>query len=104
MKPWHDYSHTIASIAQSFVSVCQHSMSKEEIQSWALDQLTPNDCMDANLVMDSIIENHGIVVWSDGYLNEESIRFFNQCYEASENLNKELVKVWFPHIAIKETA
>ena len=98
MKPWHDYSQTIASIAQSFVSVCQHSMSKEEVQSWALDQLTPHDCMDANLVMDSIIENHGIVVWSDGYLNEEAIRFFNQCYQASEDLNKKLVKSWFPHI------
>jgi len=46
MKPWHDYTQTIASIAQSFVSVCQQSMNADQMIAWANEELTPNDCMD----------------------------------------------------------
>jgi hypothetical protein len=92
MKPWHDYTQTIASIAQSFVNVCQNVMTNDQVLAWAKNELSPNDCMDASLVMDSIIENHGVIIWSDGYMSDEAIRFFNQCCEAAEKLNKELTK------------
>jgi len=92
MKPWHDYTQTIASIAQSFVSVCQNSMTKDQVLAWAKNELTPNDCMDANLVLDGIIENHGVNLWSDGHMSDDALGFFNQCYDAAETLNKELNK------------
>jgi len=93
MKPWHDYTHTIASIAQSFVSVCQQSMNVDQMIAWANEELTPNDCMDANVVLDGIIENHGISLWdSDGRLSDEAIGFFNQCYDAASQLNKQLTR------------
>lgn len=93
MKPWHDYSHTIESIAQSFVSVCQYSMTADQFIAWAKDEITPNDCMDANLVLDGIIENHGVQLWTDGHMNEDALNFFNACYAASDKLNKKLCKV-----------
>jgi hypothetical protein len=91
MKPWHDYTQTIASIAQSFVNVCHQSMTPEQVKAWAEGEITPNDCMDANLVMDGIIENHGIELWIlDGCMDANGIEFFNQCYDAAETLNKHL--------------
>jgi hypothetical protein len=91
MKPWHDYTQTIASIAQSFVNVCHQSMLPEQVKAWAEGEITPNDCMDANLVMDGIIENHGIELWIlDGCMDANAIEFFNQCYDAAETLNKHL--------------
>ena len=93
MKPWHDYTHTIASIAQSFVSVCQQSMNADQMIAWANEELTPNDCMDANLVLDGIIENHGVQLWTDGHMNEDALNFFNACYATSDKLNKKLCKV-----------
>jgi hypothetical protein len=105
MKPWHDYSHTIASIAQSFVNVCHFAMTWEQIKGWSEGTVDPYDCLDVMPVLDRIIENHGILLWdSEGHLSDDALSFFNQCYEASENLNKKLAKSWFPHIAIKETA
>lgn len=93
MKPWHDYTHTIASIAQSFVSVCQQSMNADQMIAWANEELTPNDCMDANLVLDGIIENHGVQLWTDGHMDEDALNFFNACYATSDKLNKKLCKV-----------
>lgn len=90
MKAWRDYSQTISSIAQSFVAVCQQSMTKEQLQAWANDQLTPNDCMDANLILDGIIENHGIHLWVDGFMDDDAINFFNQCYSSADSLNQRL--------------
>jgi hypothetical protein len=92
MKPWHDYTHTIASIAQSFVSVCQQSMNADQMIAWANEELTPNDCMDANLVLDGIIENHGVQLWTDGHMTEAAISFFNSCFAAASQLNKQLTR------------
>ena len=92
MKPWHDYTHTIASIAQSFVSVCQQSMNADQMIAWANEELTPNDCMDANLVLDGIIENHGVQLWTDGHMTEDAISFFNSCFAAASQLNKQLTR------------
>lgn len=92
MKPWHDYTHTITSIAQSFVSVCQQSMNADQMIAWANEELTPNDCMDANLVLDGIIENHGVQLWTDGHMTEAAISFFNSCFAAASQLNKQLTR------------
>jgi len=92
MKPWHDYTQTIASIAQSFVSVCQNVMTNDQVLAWAKNEITPNDCMDANLVLDGIIENHGVYLWSDGHMSDDALAFFNQCFDAAEKLNKDLTK------------
>jgi len=92
MKPWHDYTQTIASIAQSFVSVCQQSMNADQMIAWANEELTPNDCMDANLVLDGIIENHGVQLWTDGHMTEDAINFFNSCFAAASQLNKQLTR------------
>ena len=92
MKPWHDYSHTIASIAHSFVSVCKYAMTPEDLDQWAKGEITPNDRMDANLVLDGIIEDHGIQLWTDGHMNDDALRFFNQCYDAANDLNQSLRK------------
>jgi hypothetical protein len=92
MKPWHDYTQTIASIAQSFVSVCQQSMNADQMIAWANEELTPNDCMDANLVLDGIIENHGVQLWTDGHMTEAAISFFNSCFAAASQLNKQLTR------------
>lgn len=92
MKPWHDYTYTIASIAQSFVSVCQQSMNADQMIAWANEELTPNDCMDANLVLDGIIENHGVQLWTDGHMTEVAISFFNSCFAAASQLNKQLTR------------
>jgi hypothetical protein len=89
---WADYSLTIASIAQSFVSVCHQTMTSDQIKLWSTGEISPNDCMDANLVLDGIIENHGIELWIlDGCMDADGIEFFNQCYEASKKLNANLV-------------
>lgn len=90
MKPWHDYTQTIASIAQSFVNVCYHSMRADQVKAWAKGEITPNDCMDANLVMDGIIQNHGVQLWLDGHMDDDALGFFNQCYDAAETLNRKL--------------
>ena len=90
MKPWHDYTQTIASIAQSFVNVCYQSMTPEQVRAWARGEISPNDHMDANLVMDGIIENHGVQLWTDGYMNDDALGFFNQCYDAAQTLNQKL--------------
>ena len=92
MKPWHDYSHTIASIAQSFVSVCKYAMTPEDLDQWAKGEITPNDRMDANLVLDGIIEDHGIQLWTDGHMNDDALGFFNQCFDAANDLNQNLRK------------
>jgi len=92
MKPWHDYTQAIASIAQSFVSVCHFAMTNDQVLAWAKNEITPNDCIDANSVLDSIIQNHGVYLWSDNHLSDDALRFFNECFDAAEKLNKDLIK------------
>lgn len=92
MKPWHDYSHTIASIAQSFVSVCQYAMTPKDLDQWAKGEITPNDRMDANAVLDNIIGNHGVQLWIDGHIGDDALGFFNQCFDAANDLNQNLRK------------
>jgi hypothetical protein len=67
-------------------------MTPEDLDQWAKGEITPNDRMDANLVLDGIIEDHGIQLWTDGHMNDDALRFFNQCYDAANDLNQNLRK------------
>jgi len=45
-----------------------------------------------NLVLDGIIENHGVQLWTDGHMTEDAINFFNSCFAAASQLNKQLTR------------
>jgi len=96
-----EYKKSTASIAQSFVNVCHFAMTWDQLRAWANNELNPNDCLDANLVMESIIENHGIQLWdADGHFSDDAIRFVNHCFNASNALVKQLFNIEL----LKETA
>jgi len=67
-------------------------MTNDQGLAWAKNEITPNDCRDANLVLDGIIENHGVHLWSNGHMSDDALAFFNQCFDAAEKLNKDLIK------------
>ena len=103
-KPWEDHSHTVVSIAQSLVSVCQQTMTRAQLRQWETGESNPNDFMDANMVLDGIIENHGINLWGDdGAMGDAEIDFMNECFSAADALIKTLSKSAYGFVDLYES-
>lgn len=83
-----DHTDTIKSCAISFLCVCENLMEKQQLDSWAKGETNPNDYMDANVILDQIMVNHGIDTFNeDGEITDEIADLFNACFNMTNELN-----------------
>ena len=63
-------------------------MEKQQLDSWAKGETNPNDYMDANVILDQIMVNHGIDTFNeDGEITDEIADLFNACFNMTNELN-----------------
>jgi hypothetical protein len=87
MENHKDYSVTIKSCAIAFLCVCENLMEEEQLQSWSRGDTNPNDYMDANVILDQIMVNHGIDTFNpDGEITDEIADFFNAAFNQANEL------------------
>jgi len=91
MKPWQDYRQTISSCGHAFFAVCDNLMNLHKKKDWANNKDSPNNHMDANMVIHDIILNHDIEFFTEeGEISEIGDYLFSQTWEFASKLNQKM--------------
>lgn len=87
MENQEDKTQLIKNCAISFFSVCQQLMTKEQLIAWGNRDTNPNDYMDANVLLDQVMVNHGIDTFNeDGEISDEIADLFNAIFDQANEL------------------
>jgi len=94
MENQQDKSQLIKNCAISFLCVCEQLLDDDQLKSWANYGTNPNDYMDANVVLDQVMVNHGIDTFNeDGEISDEITDLFNGIFNRTNELNAEKRKI-----------
>jgi hypothetical protein len=100
MENQQDKTQLIKNCAISFFCVCQQQMTKEQLVDWARRDTNPNDYMDANVLLDQVMVNHGIDTFNeDGEISDEIADLFNAIFDQANEL---AVKAYKPIYTLED--
>lgn len=100
MENQQDKTQLIKNCAISFFCVCQQQMTKEQLTAWGNRDTNPNDYMDANVLLDQVMVNHGIDTFNqDGEISDEIADLFNAIFDQANEL---AVKTYKPTYTLED--